>query len=71
MRNAGTVEFRGRKIPVQVVGRQVYISGYPAEQYPRELRSRAIALARSPVAVSMVAVKTTPARAFVAEFSPQ
>lgn len=41
MRNLGTVSFRGRTVPVQVDDHgHIYVSAYPIEQYPRELREK-------------------------------
>jgi hypothetical protein len=49
MVNKGKVTVNGKDLAVQVSGREsgsrVYISGYPAEQYPRKVRDEAMRVA--------------------------
>jgi hypothetical protein len=45
MENIGTVQDGKKALPVQRDGRQVYVSGYPVENYPRRIREAAQDLA--------------------------
>jgi hypothetical protein len=46
MVNKGTLTVNGKELVVQVSGReggsQIYIDGYPVEQYPRKVRDEAV-----------------------------
>jgi hypothetical protein len=41
MENVGAIRDGDKTLPVQRDGRQVYVSGYPVENYPRRIREAA------------------------------